>query len=117
MNATRFPSVRIWIAVLASLWFVVHCASVVESHWACAPWSDVENSGEDAPWSDEAESDRSDADESEDEEREDEVKVLAKGWMAAAGLRSISSRLHNPSVGPERPGHGLPPSPPPRRSR
>lgn len=116
MNATRFPSVRIWIAVLASLWFVVHCASVVESHWACAPWSEMENSEDDAPWSEEAESDRSDADESEDEEREDEVKVVAGGWMAPNGLRSLSDRLHNLAVVPERAGHGLPPSPPPRRS-
>lgn len=116
MNATRFPSVRIWIAVLASLWFVVHCASVVESHWACAPWSEMENSEDDAPWSEEAESDRSDADESEDEEREDEVKVVAWGWMAPNGLRSLSDRLHNLAVVPERAGHGLPPSPPPRRS-
>ena len=116
MNATRFPSVRIWIAVLASLWLVVHCASVVESHWACAPWSEMENSEDDAPWSEEAESDRSDADESEDEEREDEVKVVAWGWMAPNGLRSLSDRLHNLAVVPERAGHGLPPSPPPRRS-
>ena len=116
MDATRFPSVRIWIAVLASLWFVVHCASVVESNWACAPWSEMENSEDDAPWSEEAESDRSDADESEDEEREDEVKVVAWGWMAPNGLRSLSDRLHNLAVVPERAGHGLPPSPPPRRS-
>ena len=115
MNATRFRSMRIWIAVLASLWLVVQCASVVESHLVYAQWVETEDS-QDAPWSDEAESERSDADESEDEEREDEVKVLIWNSMASDALRSLGSRLHDPSVVPEREGHGLPPTPPPRRS-
>jgi hypothetical protein len=115
MNATRFRSMRIWIAFLASLWFVVHCASVVESHLSYTQSVGTEDP-QDAPWSDEAENERSDADESEDEERENEVKVLIGCWMATDALRSLGSQLHDPTVVPERAGHGLPPTPPPRRS-
>ncbi len=106
---------RIWIAVLASLWLVVQCASVLESHLVYAQWVETDDS-QGAPWSDEAESERSDADESEDEEREDEVKVLIWSAMAEAALRSLGSQLHDPSVVPEQAGHELPAAPPPRRS-
>ena len=115
MNATRFRSMRMWIAVLASLWFVVQCASVVESQLVFAQQVETEEP-QNTPWSDEAEGERSDADGSEDEEREDEVKVLIWGWKAADGLRSLAPHLHDLAVVPERAGHGLPPTPPPRRS-
>lgn len=115
MDAKRFFTMRIGIAVLASLWLVVHCASVVESHgfWTQVVADDHPN--EDAPWSDDAEGERSDADET-DEEREDEVKVLVSGGMGSVGQRTAASTLHEPGVVPERAGHGLPPTPPPRRS-
>ena len=118
MDVTRFHSMRTWIAVLASLWFVVQCASVVESHESEATWTTHSHSNDDpkdAPWSDDADNERSDADESEDEEREDDAKVLSRDLIAAELRLAERSTLYDLSVVPERAGHELPPTPPPQR--
>ncbi len=112
METTRFPSLRLVIAVLASLWFVAQVASVCESHPGLAYFQADQNEDEEhqsVPMPEDAE------EEGDSDEEPDEAKMALRcpmetPWMPAA------ERDH--SCDAERLNRwwlGLPPTPPPER--
>jgi hypothetical protein len=115
MIPKQFHTMRLLIAVLASAWFTVQVASVVELHLDLVKHCQLPDDEHqpDAPWPDDSEQERGDSDENDEEE---DTKKWTE-WLSA----SKSIRMCNtPELTVETPllydGHGLPPTPPPERA-